>query len=158
MKMMLTINMMMNLLFILLKHPLSMGMIIILQTTLISMMTGMMYKSFWFSFILFLMFVSGMMVLFIYMTSLIPNMMFSMNMKMMMVMMSAITMSYLMKKPNMMMNNDIMKNEQTTSILINMYTNPMNSYMMMMALYLLYTMITVFKITEVSKGPLRKLN
>nr|QPT74082.1 NADH dehydrogenase subunit 6 [Micadina brachyptera] len=156
MKLMMTMNMTMNMMFLIMKHPLSMGLMIIMQTTIISMMTGMMYKSFWFSYILFLMYIGGMMVLFIYMTSLMPNMMFSMSKSMIIAMPITIMMLMLiMEKKFMINNNDMMEMTYKSMMLMKMYNMPVNISLIMMAAYLLFTMITVFKITESDKGPLR---
>nr|UBA17465.1 NADH dehydrogenase subunit 6 [Phryganistria guangxiensis] len=153
--MMMIMNAFINLMFMLTKHPLSMGITIVIQTTLIAMMTGLMYKSFWFSYILFLMFIGGMMVLFIYMTSLMPNMMFSLKMKqiLLIMMVSMLTLLMIEKKINMM--NMDMINLKNNLILMKMYTSPINVMTILLASYLLFTMITVFKITELNKGPLR---
>nr|YP_004021427.1 NADH dehydrogenase subunit 6 [Heteropteryx dilatata]BAJ24553.1 NADH dehydrogenase subunit 6 [Heteropteryx dilatata] len=158
MKIMLMMNTLINMMFLIMKHPLSMGMTIIMQTILISMMTGMMYKSFWFSYILFLMFIGGMMVLFIYMTSLMPNMMFSLSTKQVIIMTftSMLILTYLNKSYNIN-NNDTMSIMMNTTMLMKMYENPVNISVIMLASYLLFTMITVFKITESKKGPLRMM-
>nr|ACY00193.1 NADH dehydrogenase subunit 6 [Bacillus atticus] len=157
MKLMLTLNMMMNMMFLMMKHPMSMGMIIILQTTLIAMMTGMMYKSFWFSYILFMMFIGGMMVLFIYMTSLMPNMLFSMSFKSMFTIIIITMIMLITKKKLMINNNDMELMTMNNTMLMKMYNYPVNISLIMMASYLLFTMITVFKITESYKGPLRMM-
>lgn len=50
---------------------------------------------------------------------------------------------------------DIKSIEINTLILIKIYTNPANTSIIILASYLLFTIITVFKITESNKGPLR---
>nr|WID87039.1 NADH dehydrogenase subunit 6 [Carausius sp.] len=156
MKMMMILNMMMNMMFMITKHPLSMGLTIIMQTIIISMMMNMMSKSAWFLLILFLMYVGGMMVLFIYVTSLIPNMMFSLKLKKIALMMLIMSTTIMMEKKMFTMNNDMINIKNT--MLMKMYSSPFNIMIIMMALYLLFTMITVFKITELKKGPLRMMN
>nr|WVH38364.1 NADH dehydrogenase subunit 6 [Carausius morosus] len=158
MKMMMIMNMLMNITFMVTKHPLSMGVTIIMQTIIISVMMSMLYKSSWFAFILFLMYVGGMMVLFIYVTSLIPNMMFSFNMKNSMMVFMSITLMMILEKKYFMMNNDMSSININTSMLTKMYSMPFNMMVIMMASYLLLTMITVFKITEINKGPIRFMN
>nr|QNV11699.1 NADH dehydrogenase subunit 6 [Rhamphomyia barbata] len=69
--------------FMQMNHPLAMGLMLLMQTFLICLITGLMTKSFWFSYILFLIFLGGMLVLFIYVTSLASNEMFSMSMNLM---------------------------------------------------------------------------
>nr|UBA17452.1 NADH dehydrogenase subunit 6 [Peruphasma schultei] len=154
--MIMIMNLIMNMFFLLMKHPLSMGTLIIIQALMIAMITGMSYKSFWFSYILFLMFIGGMMVLFIYMTSLTPNMLFSLSLKKILIML--LTLMFIMtifKWNKTIYNNDMMNMNTTNLILIKMYSSPMNISVIMLANYLLFTMITVFKITESNMGPLR---
>nr|YP_004021533.1 NADH dehydrogenase subunit 6 [Megacrania alpheus adan]BAJ24592.1 NADH dehydrogenase subunit 6 [Megacrania alpheus adan] len=157
MKMMMMMNAIMNAMFLMMKHPLSMGMMIIMQTITIALMTGMLYKSFWFSYILFLMYVGGMMVIFIYMTSLMPNTMFMMpSKKMMLTMIMLMLLTMLTKKMNIM-NNDTMTMIHNTPMLMKMYTMPANLNVIIMVMYLLFTMITVFNITDSNKSPLRMM-
>lgn len=54
-------------------HPVSLGLILILHTLLIRIVTGLTGGRFWFSYILFLVFLGGVLVLFIYITSLASN-------------------------------------------------------------------------------------
>uniref|UniRef100_UPI00315DD874 NADH dehydrogenase subunit 6 n=1 Tax=Parasipyloidea carinata TaxID=3126553 RepID=UPI00315DD874 len=157
MKIMMTMNLIMNMMFLIMKHPLSMGMMIIMQTTIISMMTGLMFKSFWFSYILFLMYIGGMMVLFIYMTSLVPNMMFTINKKNILLIIITTALIMMTNKNYTTMNNDMIMTNYKSMILLKMYNKPTNMSLIMLASYLLFTMITVFKITESNKGPLRMM-
>nr|YP_004021126.1 NADH dehydrogenase subunit 6 [Micadina phluctainoides]BAJ24527.1 NADH dehydrogenase subunit 6 [Micadina phluctainoides] len=158
MKMLMMMNMSLNMMFLIMKHPLSMGLMIVLQTTLISMTSGLMFKSYWFSYILFLVYIGGMMVLFMYMTSLMPNIMFSMSKSMMiMIVMMIAAMMILQKKYNII-NKDMMLFLNKEMMLMKMYNMPVNISIMLMASYLLFSMITVFKITESNKGPLRIVN
>nr|QTC32054.1 NADH dehydrogenase subunit 6 [Nisia fuliginosa] len=69
-----------NLIF--LNHTMSMGLIIIIQTILISLKMSFMLKNSWFSFIIFIMMVGGMMIMFIYMSSIASNEKFKLSKKM----------------------------------------------------------------------------
>nr|YP_010882203.1 NADH dehydrogenase subunit 6 [Pulchriphyllium giganteum]WID87117.1 NADH dehydrogenase subunit 6 [Pulchriphyllium giganteum] len=157
MKLLMITNMMLNTTFLMMKHPLSMSMTIITQTMIVSMITSMMWMSSWYSFILVLTYIGGMMIMFIYMTSLVPNMMFSMpkKMTMSMIIMLTIMMTYMINKKYQMLNLDMMQPNEQTIILTKMYTKPTNITTIMMALYLLFTMITVKNMTELKMGPLR---
>nr|YP_009671912.1 NADH dehydrogenase subunit 6 [Polycheles baccatus]QCX31772.1 NADH dehydrogenase subunit 6 [Polycheles baccatus] len=62
-----------SLLFLFLKHPLSLGLALLLQTVNVCLASGMKMTSYWFSYILFLVFLGGLLVLFIYVTSLASN-------------------------------------------------------------------------------------
>lgn len=59
--------------FIMLSHPISIGLLILLQTLLIAIFTGAQSNNFWFSYILFLVFLGGILILFSYITRLVAN-------------------------------------------------------------------------------------
>lgn len=59
--------------FIFLNHPLSIGIILILQTFLFSFFAGIIMPSFWYSYILILIFLGGLLILFIYVSSIASN-------------------------------------------------------------------------------------
>nr|AGO50137.1 NADH dehydrogenase subunit 6 [Kamimuria wangi] len=67
------------LIFTRMNHPLAMGLMLLLQLFLVTLITGFMTQSFWFSYILFLVFLGGLLVLFIYVTSLASNEMFTLS-------------------------------------------------------------------------------
>nr|ARH54439.1 NADH dehydrogenase subunit 6 [Lebia chlorocephala] len=162
-------SMMMTTMFLFLNHPMSMGLILLIQTTLISLMTGMFSFSYWFSYILFLIMIGGMLVLFIYMTSLASNEMMKFSMKMMFYMifiMSLTLLSYMLidymfmnplfKNSNMiMMLNNMLKNDNMIS-LNSIYNKPNNMITLMLVNYLFLTLIAVVKITNINYGPLRQ--
>jgi NADH-ubiquinone oxidoreductase chain 6 len=58
-----------------------MGLVLLIQTLIVALLTGVLASSFWFSYILFLVFLGGMLVLFIYVTRLASNEMFSISAK-----------------------------------------------------------------------------
>nr|AVN68300.1 NADH dehydrogenase subunit 6 [Lamproblatta albipalpus] len=146
------------------KHPLAMGLLLLIQTIIIAMITGFTTKSFWFSYILLLIFLGGMLILFIYITSLASNEMFSLSMKMTLTTMILFMMMMMTK--NFMPNNNIETmssslspmNMETTMQLMKLYNEPSNLLLLMMGLYLLLTLIVVVNITNISKGPLRQMN
>nr|UDP55640.1 NADH dehydrogenase subunit 6 [Scatella tenuicosta] len=158
-----------SIIFYFMIHPLAMGFTLLIQTFMISLITGLMNKSFWFSYILFLIFLGGMLVLFIYVTSLASNEMFSLSMKLtitsLLILMTT-TILYFVIDHNLIMNWFI--NNEMTSItnmysyftenslsLNKLYNYPTNFITIMLMNYLLITLIAVVKITKLSKGPLR---
>nr|WKU83736.1 NADH dehydrogenase subunit 6 [Alipumilio avispas] len=161
-----------SLLFMQMNHPLSMGLLLLLQTLLISCITGLMTKTFWFSYILFLIFVGGMLVLFIYVTTLASNEMFSFSMKMMFILlvtfMFIFIMMFLMDKMMLMynsMNNEMISISNMNSYMQENYLNlnklynyPTNMITIMLINYLLVTLIATVKITKLFYGPLRSMN
>nr|AKN78907.1 NADH dehydrogenase subunit 6 [Chromatomyia horticola] len=158
--------------FMQMNHPLAMGLMLLIQTTLICITTGIMSKTFWFSYILFLIFLGGMLVLFIYTTSLASNEMFSFSMKlfmfMMMSMSTMILISMFMDKTmlsNMFMNLEMNNNSNfnnyinENSISLNkLYNYPTNIITILLMNYLLITLIATVKITNLFFGPLRMTN
>nr|AXS66529.1 NADH dehydrogenase subunit 6 [Coleoptera sp. 30 KM-2017] len=139
-------------------HPMTMGMNLMIQTLLISLCTGMM-TSFWFSYIIFLIMIGGMMILFIYMTSISSSMKFKLSM-------TNIIMTVIMMTMMMLMNNlDIIENKMKSTInykidftmtMSKFLTMPSMTLYMMMVMYLFITLIAMVKISSSINGPLRK--
>nr|AVN68125.1 NADH dehydrogenase subunit 6 [Anaplecta calosoma] len=155
----------MSTMFSMLKHPLAMGASLLVQTTLITMMSGMLMKTFWFAYILFIIFVGGMLVLFIYVTTLASNEMFKFSTKMLVILTITMTMNWVMWNywdkemvyswaENKINNPDIYSNE-TNKMLMKLYNKPTMIITITMAIYMLLTLIVVVKITSINSGPLR---
>nr|AXS64929.1 NADH dehydrogenase subunit 6 [Elateroidea sp. 7 KM-2017] len=165
MKLLFTLNLCMSLTFMFLSHPLSMGFILMIQAMLIAMITGMMSHNFWFSYILFIIMIGGMLVLFIYMTSVASNEKFLYSNKLAVMMMT--TVSFMMMTLiidsffsfQMSTNLDMMLTENNPMFQLSLmkYINlPSNWIMISMIIYLLVTLIAVVKITNITYGPLRQ--
>nr|AQM39951.1 NADH dehydrogenase subunit 6 [Phyllomimus sp. ZJZ-2017] len=173
MMMILLPNLIITLMFNYFKHPLSMTIIIICQTLIMSMCLSLMTKTFWMSYILFLVFLGGMLVLFLYITSLAPNEKFS-TLKLPMIMMTTISLYMLMLISVSFMdqmywnilNSNTDVNQLSNSItflspsnqipmLIKLYNTPSSMVTIMLIMYLLLTLIVIVKITNTLMGPLR---
>nr|WNH36498.1 NADH dehydrogenase subunit 6 [Nasutitermes nigritus]WNH36511.1 NADH dehydrogenase subunit 6 [Nasutitermes nigritus]WNL53910.1 NADH dehydrogenase subunit 6 [Nasutitermes nigritus] len=148
-----------SLMFTQMKHPMAMGLMLLMQTIMVCLISGTMYSSFWFSYILFMIMIGGMLVLFMYMTSLASNEMFSPSNKMLMT--SSIILPILMymmptltNNKEMNTHNTMMENEITTTTTV-MYNQMMGVMTTMLVIYMLLTLIVVVNIINVSKGPLR---
>nr|ALO76146.1 NADH deshydrogenase subunit 6 [Aphodius sp. APH01] len=154
----------MSLLIMSLKHPLSMGVTLLTQTITISLIIGLFSFNFWFSYILFLVMIGGMLVLFIYMTSVASNEMFKYSYKLLnlMIIIFLITMLLLMYMDPFFTYMSTISMESTSyspnliSMSMNKYFYPTNFIMYMIILYLLITLIAIVKITDISQGPLRQ--
>nr|YP_010572778.1 NADH dehydrogenase subunit 6 [Ochlerotatus caspius]UZH36836.1 NADH dehydrogenase subunit 6 [Ochlerotatus caspius] len=157
--------------FMQMKHPLAMGLMLLIQTFLTSLLTGMYVKTFWFSYVLFLIFMGGMLVLFIYVTSLSSNEMFSMSFKLsfmaIMFMMIFMMFSFFMDKS--IIENFINNNEMNLFFsdslmpenlieLNKMYNFPTNLITLLLINYLFLTLLVTVKITKKNYGPLRPMN
>nr|WGO57909.1 NADH dehydrogenase subunit 6 [Cyrtonotula longialata] len=155
---------MLSIIFTQMNHPLAMGLILLIQTLLISLITGLLTQSFWFSYILFLIFLGGMLVLFIYVTSLASNEMFHMSTKLMFIsfimtfMLTFIFKSFYTSLINQETMNFIFINNMTSIPLIKLYNSSTSIITILLATYLFLTLIAVVKITNIFKGPLRQIN
>nr|UYA97834.1 NADH dehydrogenase subunit 6 [Megacopta lobata] len=133
------------------KHPVSMGLILILQTITIAMITGMMTKTFLFSYIITIIMMSGALVLFIYMASVASNEKFKPSIMISMMSMSITMIVWMMQEPIHSKNY----NFQESKIMIKMYNSSPATMTMMMIIFLLFTMIVVSSMASVKEGPLR---
>nr|QMP96603.1 NADH dehydrogenase subunit 6 [Dorylomorpha xanthopus] len=169
MNLMYSMTLCMSLMFMQMNHPLAMGLTLLIQTVLISMITGLSTKTFWFSYIIFLIFLGGMLVLFIYVTSLASNEMFTLSIKsVMMLMITLFTLMIMLNFIDKNLMNMFFYNNETKMLTYNMsymnessiemnklYNFPTNMITIMLINYLLITLIAVVKITKMFYGPLR---
>ena len=153
-------------LFTRLIHPLAIGLALLLQTVLICCTTGLSNISFWFSYILFLIFLGGILVLFIYVTSLASNEIFkpSIISLLIIILASSTRRFFLFLDPIILYQNILMKISSfilnfhfcTDIELINTIYNSTNiNITIFIVFYLLLTLIVVVKITDRFFGPLR---
>nr|YP_010166787.1 NADH dehydrogenase subunit 6 [Scarodytes savinensis]QRV62891.1 NADH dehydrogenase subunit 6 [Scarodytes savinensis] len=163
-------NLSMTMMFLFLNHPMSMGMILMIQTILITLISGLYSFTYWFSYILFLIMIGGMMVLFMYMTSLASNEKFNFSKKILLLIITMLIISTIMnfndmsiinlnfKNSNMMemINNMIMLKNENIKSLNFMYNKPNFIITIMLINYLLLTLVAVVKITKSKSGPLRQ--
>nr|UEE94332.1 NADH dehydrogenase subunit 6 [Cucujus costatus] len=157
-----SLMMILIIMFLFLNHPLSFGVILLIQTILIAMISGSISSNFWYSYILFLIMVGGMLVLFIYMTSIASNEKFKFSSKLFFLMNLTIPIFMLMMMDNFFLNSPNSKEYMNIEILnfsfsMNKYMNwPTNMIYFIIIIYLFITLIAVVKITNINYGPLRQ--
>nr|YP_003734725.1 NADH dehydrogenase subunit 6 [Opisthopatus cinctipes]ADE05874.1 NADH dehydrogenase subunit 6 [Opisthopatus cinctipes] len=150
--------------FIQMIHPLSAGVLIIMQTLIICVIIGTQSMNFWYSYILFLIFLGGLLVLFIYISSLAQNEMFNFGSKWftkMMFSMLIMMIIYMLIKTNLIYTLDSveytpmlnLKMDNTASYF---YSNNLMKITMFLGLYLLICLISVTFICQIIKGPMRQ--
>nr|WHL46497.1 NADH dehydrogenase subunit 6 [Dudusa nobilis] len=173
-KMFLSFNIMIfSFIMLFINNPLPMGLLILMQTLLTCILTGMFIKTYWFSYILFLTFLGGLLVLFIYISSIASNELFIMSFKFklmsffmfIMIMFSQILFFNNLTWINFSINNTDMNNLLSMYFNLNnleikinlnkLYNNQTFLLMMMMIIYLFITLIAVVKITNIFFGPIR---
>nr|YP_010943451.1 NADH dehydrogenase subunit 6 [Symbrenthia silana]WLS55480.1 NADH dehydrogenase subunit 6 [Symbrenthia silana] len=154
-------------------HPLPMGMLILIQTLLLCLLSGMLINTYWFSYILFLIFLGGLMVLFIYVSSIASNENLKtsiFNKSFFFFFLLILIISYFFKNNLFWMNfsfNNEMFNFFNLFLFINndfnlnlskLYDKQTYLLTLMMIIYLFITLIAVIKITNIFFGPLRSKN
>nr|QKW88778.1 NADH dehydrogenase subunit 6 [Rhytidodus viridiflavus] len=142
------------------KTPMSMGMNLMMQTMMMTILMNKMMVTSWLTMITFLMMIGGLLIIFIYMSSLASNEKFKVNMKMMtmMIIIFMITEEFL---QDMQINetqsiNNINYTDQLS--LTKLYNKKSMMITLMMVMYLLLTMIVVTKLVKHYEGPLRSKN
>nr|WDA98585.1 NADH dehydrogenase subunit 6 [Rhagonycha przewalskii]WRO45151.1 NADH dehydrogenase subunit 6 [Rhagonycha przewalskii] len=145
-------------------HPLSMGMNLLIQTILIAMITGLMSLNFWISYLLFLMMVGGMLILFMYMTSIASNEKFYFSKWLtILVILFFFTLIFFMNKsdskPFWINNSDSMEllNFSLYEFSPNKYfINNSKFILSILIIYLFITLIAIVNISSNNFGPLRQ--
>nr|APL97361.1 NADH dehydrogenase subunit 6 [Thitarodes sp. XK-2016]UJP71228.1 NADH dehydrogenase subunit 6 [Thitarodes sp. HN19] len=153
-----------------LNHPLSMGLLLLLQTILISLISGSMINTFWFSYILFLTILGGLLVMFIYVASIASNEMFKFNsnlllfyLMIMMTMFIIILMFNNLYWLNLNINSELLNfwnkmiffNNENSINISKIYNSQSYFLTLMSIIYLLITLFAIIKITNINYGPLR---
>lgn len=129
-----------------------------------------MHRRFWFSYILFLVFLGGILVLFIYVTSLASNEIFRFSTKLFLINILLLSLSLiiiLLIQDNIQFllinNNEIQNftfhliNKENYLIINKLYNYPTNLTSLLLINYLFFTLIATVKITNFYYGPLRIL-
>lgn len=147
-------------------HPLAIGITLLIQTILICATTGISNTSFWFSYILFLIFLGGILVLFIYVTSLASNEIFSPSLTSLVFILPLLLISFILvfidpiilTQPSI--NKSIIFTKEAPyiidlSLVATIYNSTNINITIFIVFYLLLTLIVVVKITDTFFGPLR---
>nr|QVJ97794.1 NADH dehydrogenase subunit 6 [Macrophya dolichogaster] len=167
MKMLLIMIMLNSLMFYSSKTPLFMGLLLLIQTMMITLMSGILSLNFWYSYILFLIMIGSMLILFIYISSLSSNQKFLFNknsiylnlMMMMMILISLYKLNFFLMSNSdtvSLFNIELNNNLNLKMSMNKLYNIPTNKIMFMLINYLMLTLFIVVKITNINMGPLRK--
>nr|YP_015443.1 NADH dehydrogenase subunit 6 [Scutigera coleoptrata]CAE01479.1 NADH dehydrogenase subunit 6 [Scutigera coleoptrata] len=147
-----------SVIFTFLSHPLSILIVIITQTLIMVILSGIFNISYWFSYILFLIFLGGMLVLFIYIASLASNEIFFktslINIVKLLLLPFFLSMVILYSSKNLNFY-PLMPQSIDINLAINKFYLHNYPITLLVILYLLVTLFAVVKITKFNKGPLR---
>nr|YP_009759751.1 NADH dehydrogenase subunit 6 [Phauda flammans]QIQ56362.1 NADH dehydrogenase subunit 6 [Phauda flammans] len=160
-----------SILMFFLNHPMSIGLMILIQTFLTCLLSSMMIKTYWFSYILFLTFLGGLLVLFIYISSIASNEMFKISSIMIlfffMLFLISMFLSFFFNNLTWMnffnsdmelMNNFLFFNNENKINLSKLYNQQTHFLMIMLMIYLFITLVAVVKIINIFYGPIRSFN
>nr|QGT77280.1 NADH dehydrogenase subunit 6 [Apotamonautes hainanensis] len=148
-------------------HPLAMGLNLLIQTIIISFSAGLTTYSFWFSYILFLIFLGGMLVLFIYVASLASNEFFFFSLiSIIFILFSLVTLltfiffldPVIVSTFSNLPNSSISAYSSTAHITSWIFNSPSMFFTFFIISYLLLTLLVIVKIINLFKGPLRLMN
>lgn len=137
-----------------------MGIILFLQTLNLIILIGKIFYSFWFSYIIFLVFIGGLFILFIYIISLTyNNKFFSINyLKYFSIIFSIGLIYYLLIKIFFFINNEteiILNIKENYLNSLKFYNFPNNYINIILIIFLLILIIIVIKITNFYSGPIK---
>nr|AOY40069.1 NADH dehydrogenase subunit 6 [Scolytinae sp. BMNH 1040351] len=153
--------------FLFMKHPLAMGGMLLIQTIISTLFTGMLFTNFWFSYILFLIMIGGMLIMFMYMTSVASNEKFQIPNLPTMILITFISAMGLMLVffPDKTMSSLPLTNMSTEALnfkatfmkpITKFFNLPNFLFSIALMVYMLLTLIAVVKITDKKMGPLRQ--
>lgn len=153
-------------LFITLNHPLAIGIVLLIQTVLTALITGLIIPTYWFSYILFLVFLGGMLVLFIYVTSLASNEIFRISLTNSLIIILSVILPLTLITWDYFVTNYTLRTLSIadtrslylSSTLEKIYSYPTAIFTLTLILYLLLTLVIIVNITRIHAGPLRPLN
>lgn len=146
-----------------------MGILILIQTINLIILIGKIFYSFWFSYIIFLVFIGGLFILFIYVISLVyNNKFFSLNSNKYLIIIllrAIIALIIINYKIYFLTTNDIILKINNNwlikeNILYNLkfYNIPNNIINLILIIYLFLIIVIVVKITNFYSGPIKSIN
>nr|YP_010586599.1 NADH dehydrogenase subunit 6 [Stenopsyche navasi]UZZ44413.1 NADH dehydrogenase subunit 6 [Stenopsyche navasi] len=156
----------MNMIFSFLKHPMSMGLLILMQLLVSCLLMNLKIYFSWFSYIMFLILIGGLLILFMYMCTISTNKMLALSIKLII---SASffffffsIISYLYYSTTINYNNNNMSFSHMTMLthkdimLTKMFNAPSNYITIILMIYLFIILIIINKMMIMKMGPLRK--
>nr|YP_010586209.1 NADH dehydrogenase subunit 6 [Goera horni]UZZ43971.1 NADH dehydrogenase subunit 6 [Goera horni] len=147
-----------------LKHPLIITIFVIIQVINLTLIMGLLSYSYWMSYIMFLIFIGGLLILFIYISSLTPNKIYYLNFNKLIFisLISIITFCFFKFQPfifnlemTKFLNLIYLLNQENKNFIFNFYNNNEMYLTFMLINYLMLTLIISTKISNMTMGPMR---
>nr|YP_010571646.1 NADH dehydrogenase subunit 6 [Aphis coreopsidis]UZH32906.1 NADH dehydrogenase subunit 6 [Aphis coreopsidis] len=159
-KFILLTNLIMAILLTMMKSPISSNLIILFQTIMLTLMINMINKTSWISFMIFILYIGGLMIIFSYISSIAFNEFnINKNYKNMMLKLILLTMFMWYMKLYFSMENFNFENKfmfEDNFNLLNMFMMPNNLMIYFIMMILFFMLILIIWMLKINKGPIRQ--
>lgn len=147
-----------NLIFLFIFHPLAIIFVLIIQTIIISISLYTIIQFPWFSYTLILVFLGGILILFTYISNIASNEIFKPNLKIILPLTLApiFTIFFIRPKQNISIDRKNINFDQFINLTIfKPFSESIMPLTLLIASYIILTLLAVVKITKIRQGPLR---
>lgn len=147
-----------NLIFLFIFHPLAIIFVLIFQTILISIFMYTITQFPWFSYTLILVFLGGILILFTYISNIASNEIFKPNLKILFPLIIAPLASFILTRPKQRLSPEALntsKDQFTNLTIFKPFSFSIMPITLLIAAYIILTLLTVVKIRKINQGPLR---
>nr|YP_009940102.1 NADH dehydrogenase subunit 6 [Hamamelistes spinosus]QNV49430.1 NADH dehydrogenase subunit 6 [Hamamelistes spinosus] len=161
MKLIIMINLMLSISLTMMKSPLKSNLIILSQSIMLTLMVNLINKTSWISFMIFILYVGGLMIIFLYISSIAFNEMNINNNNYKILIMKMILIFFLIYliKNFMNLENQHYQNKfnfEDNYYFINMFMLPNNMLIYIIMLILFFMLILIIWLLKNNKGPIRQ--
>ncbi|YP_002323940.1 NADH dehydrogenase subunit 6 (mitochondrion) [Acyrthosiphon pisum] len=155
-------NLIMAIILTMMKSPISSNLIILIQTMTLTMMINLINKTAWISFMIFILYIGGLMIIFLYISSIAFNEL-NINKNYKNMIYKIIFMSLMLYYFKMYFNMENMNYEnkflfEDNFYLLNMFMMPNNILIYMIMFILFFMLILIIWMLKINKGPIRQKN
>nr|QBO27209.1 NADH dehydrogenase subunit 6 [Appendiseta robiniae] len=159
-KLIILINLSLSLILTMMKSPLSSNLIILSQSISLTLMINLINKTSWISFMLFILYIGGLMIIFLYISGIAFNELnIIKNYKNLIIKILTISMMIYWIKPISMLENFNFENNfyfEDNFYLINMFILPNNLVIYFILFILFFMLILIIWLLKINKGPIRQ--
>nr|AFI13756.1 NADH dehydrogenase subunit 6 [Diuraphis noxia] len=153
-------NLIMAITLTMMKSPLSSNLIILIQTLSLTLMINLINKTSWISFMIFILYIGGLMIIFLYISSIAFNELnINKNFKNLIYKLIFIILVLIYFKMSLNLNNMNYENKfmfEDNFYMLNMFILPNNLMMYMIMFILFFMLILIIWMLKINKGPIRQ--
>nr|YP_010127206.1 NADH dehydrogenase subunit 6 [Brevicoryne brassicae]QPO84590.1 NADH dehydrogenase subunit 6 [Brevicoryne brassicae] len=159
-KFILLTNLILAIMLTMMKSPISSNLIILIQTMTLTMMINLINKTSWISFMVFILYIGGLMIIFLYISSIAFNELnINKNYKNMFYKLIFITLVLSYFKMSLNLNNLNYENKfmfEDNFYFLNMFMLPNNLMIYLIMFILFFMLILIIWMLKINKGPIRQ--